>query len=215
MRSKRAGNGGTRRRTPRGERAERRADILRIATDAFATKGYNKASLAEISERAGLTQAGVLHHFPSKEALLTGVLDLRDASAITELGDERPHGLDFLRHLVDTIRRNTGREGIVQLYAVLSAESVTDDHPAQGYFRDRYDGLRTILTEALEEARALGEVEESLDAGAVAVSVIAVMDGLQVQWLLDPERVDMAASTRLTIERLAGVDLSAGPGGGC
>lgn len=211
MRSKRASNGGTRRRTPRGDRAERRADILRIATDAFATKGYNKASLAEISERAGLTQAGVLHHFPSKEALLTGVLDLRDASAIEDLGDERPRGLDFLRHLVDTIRRNTAREGIVQLYAVLSAESVTDDHPAQGYFRDRYDGLRGILTEALEEAKTAGEVAGDTDARAVAISIIAVMDGLQVQWLLDPEGVDMAAQTQLTIERLAGAELVPGP----
>lgn len=178
--------------------------------ETFATRGYNNASLAEISARVGLTQAGVLHYFPSKVELLTGVLDLRDASA-EEGGAERPRGVAFLRHLVETIRRNSGREGIVRLYAVLSAESVTEGHPAQEYFRGRYEGLRAILTDALDEARALGEVRGDLDSGTVAASVIAVMDGLQVQWLLSPETVDMAAATELTIGRLVGVDLSEGP----
>ena len=128
---------------------ERRQEILRIASDTFAARGYNNASLAEIADRAGVTQAGVLHYFRSKAQLLTSVLALRDETDIEELGTERPRGLAFLRHLVDTVRRNTEREGIVRLYAVLSAESVTEGHPAQDYFRDRYAGLRAMVTEAL------------------------------------------------------------------
>ncbi len=176
--------------------------------EAFATRGYNNASLAEISDRVGLTQAGVLHYFPSKADLLTGVLDLRDASDLEELGEDRPRGTAFLRHLVDTVRRNTAREGIVRLYAVLSAESVTEGHPAQAFFRSRYDGLRAMLTEALDEARDLGEVPGGLDSATTATSVIAVMDGLQVQWLLAPDTVDMAAAAEQAISRLVGVDLA-------
>ncbi|OKI14412.1 TetR family transcriptional regulator [Nocardiopsis sp. TSRI0078] len=176
--------------------------------EAFATRGYHNASLAEISARVGLTQAGVLHHFPSKADLLTGVLDLRDASDLEELGKERPRGMAFLRHLVDTVRRNTTREGIVRLYAVLSAESVTEGHPAQEFFRSRYDGLRTMLIEALDEARDLGEVTADLDSATTATSVIAVMDGLQVQWLLSPDTVDMAAAAEQAISRMVGVDLA-------
>lgn len=170
--------------------------------ETFAARGYGKASLAEIAERAGLTQAGVLHYFRSKANLLTEVLDLRDATDIADLGAERPRGLAFLRHLVDTARRNTGREGIVRLYAVLSAESVTDDHPAQSYFRDRYAGLRGFVADALAEACERGEVREDLDVVVAANAIVAVMDGLQVQWLLDPAAVDMAASTERVIEAL-------------
>ncbi|MEO3754068.1 TetR family transcriptional regulator [Streptomyces sp. B6B3] len=176
-----------------------------MAMETFATRGYHNASLAEIAERAGLTQAGVLHYFRSKAGLLTGVLELRDLSDRQELGAERAHGLDFLRHLVDTVRRNATREGIVRLYAVLSAESVTEGHPAQAYFRDRYDGLRAMVVEALREARDRGQVRADLDVETAATTIIAIMDGLQVQWLLAPDAVDMAAATQQAIDALLGI----------
>ncbi|WP_371933625.1 TetR/AcrR family transcriptional regulator [Streptomyces castrisilvae] len=189
-------------RTPRSPEAQQRQrDILHIAMNTFAARGYNNASLAEIADRAGLTQAGVLHYFRSKALLLTSVLELRDQSGIEQLGAGRPQGLAFLRHLVDTALRNAEREGIVRLYAVLSAESVTDDHPAQDYFRDRYDGLRAFVADALREACELPD-EDTETAENAANAVIAVMDGLQVQWLLAPGSVDMAASTDLVVTAL-------------
>ncbi|MFD5229028.1 TetR/AcrR family transcriptional regulator [Streptomyces qaidamensis] len=198
--------------TPNGERQpragkslkaqQRRQEILQIAMDTFAARGYNNASLQEIADRAGVTQAGVLHYFRSKAQLLTSVLDLRDATDIEQLGPDRPQGLAFLRHLVDTVRRNTEREGIVRLYAVLSAESVTEGHPAQDYFRDRYAGLRTLVAEALAEACELGETRPDLNVEEAATAIIALMDGLQIQWLLAPDAVDMAACTERVITAL-------------
>ncbi|MFC8535871.1 TetR/AcrR family transcriptional regulator [Streptomyces sp. NPDC057249] len=174
---------------------------MHIAMDTFAARGYNNASLAEIADRVGLTQAGVLHYFRSKALLLTSVLELRDQSDIEQLGPDRPQGLAFLRHLVDTALRNAEREGIVRLYTVLSAESVTDDHPAQEYFRDRYDGLRGFVADALREACGLPD-DGSDEVEHAANALIAVMDGLQVQWLLAPGAVDMAASTDLVVDAL-------------
>ncbi|MEV0173690.1 TetR/AcrR family transcriptional regulator [Streptomyces sp. NPDC050803] len=173
---------------------------MHIAMETFAARGYNNASIAEIADRAGLTQAGVLHYFRSKANLLTSVLELRDQTDIEQLGPERPQGLDFLRHLVDTAHRNAEREGIVRLYTVLSAESVTEDHPARDYFRDRYTGLRAFVADALREACGLAPEDERAETAANAI--IAVMDGLQVQWLLDPTSVTMAASTELVLDAL-------------
>ncbi|WOP39270.1 TetR/AcrR family transcriptional regulator [Streptomyces sp. Li-HN-5-13] len=181
-----------------------------MAMDTFAARGYNNASLQEIADRAGVTQAGVLHYFRTKAQLLTSVLDLRDATDIEQLGPDRPRGLAFLRHLVDTARRNTEREGIVRLYAVLSAESVTEGHPAQEYFRDRYAGLRTMVTEALAEASELGETRSDIDLEEAAAAIIAVMDGLQIQWLLAPDSVDMATVTDRVITALL-ADLTGKP----
>jgi AcrR family transcriptional regulator len=165
--------------------------------DTFATRGYNNASLAEIADRVGVTQAGVLHYFRSKTLLLASVLQLRD-----EPDEEQPRGLAYLRHLIDTVRRNTEREGLVRLYAVLSAESTTDGHPAQEYFRDRYEGLRSSVIDALKEACELGEVRADAELEDAANAIIAVMDGLQVQWLLAPDTVDMTASTDRVIQAL-------------
>lgn len=90
---------------------------------------------------------------------------------------------------------------------MLSAESVTEGHPAQDFFRDRYAGLRTMVSEALAEASELGETRPGLDVEEAATAIVAVMDGLQIQWLLAPGSVDMAASTDRVITALL-ADLS-------
>ncbi|MGP4025548.1 DUF6247 family protein [Actinomadura sp. 3N407] len=189
-------------------RANRREKILHVAMEIFAARGYNNASLAEVAAQVGLTQQGLLHYFPSKVGLLTSVLAHRDDAEIDELAPGRPQGLAFLRHLVETMRRNATQEGIVRLYTVLSAESVTTGHPAQDYFRDRYSGLRVLIMDALREARESGDIATSLDDDTVTAAIIAVMDGLQVQWLLSPETIDMATATQAVITALVGNGLT-------
>ena len=107
-----------------------------------------------------------------------------------------------------TAERNTARPGTTQLYAVLSAESATDQHPAQDWFRDRYTVLRREIGDAVldrlepeyREAAGAPGPNGRTPAEAAATAIIAVMDGLQVQWLLDSEAVDMAAVTELVID---------------
>jgi len=183
---------------------KRRGEILRAAHEVFTTKGFRNGSLADIADRVGITHQGILHYFGSKEQLLVEVLRDRDTSGRVEfVSAERPQGVDFLQHVLRTVEKNVSRTGIVQAYTVLSAESVTDDHPAQGWFRDRFDGLRAELAEALRVACGPEDPvpdDEQLDRGASAL--IAVMDGLQVQWLLDPVAVDMPAVVRMTLDAL-------------
>lgn len=182
---------------------KRREAILDVASTTFATHGYYNASLAQIASEAGITAAGVLHHFKTKDQLLIDLLHGRDMADIQEAAHGLElRGLAFLDHLVDTAARNAERPGSTQLYAVLSAESVTLDHPAQAWFRNRYAGLRVMVADALAEARDMGEIREDADTEETATAIIAVMDGLQVQWLLAPEAVDMPAVLRRTIDAL-------------
>lgn len=179
---------------------QRRLDILRAAMGIFGRRGYQRGSLIEIAEVVGITHAGILHHFGSKDELLIEVLHYRDEADFEELEvDQLPEGLDLFAHLVRTARLNATRPGIVQSYAVLSAESVTDDHPAQEWFRTRFAGLRTILCEALREVCEGGVMPAEEEISAAASVIIGMMDGLQIQWLLDQEAVDLAYATALGI----------------
>ncbi|MEV0644258.1 TetR/AcrR family transcriptional regulator [Phytomonospora sp. NPDC050363] len=179
---------------------QRRLDILRAAMGIFGRRGYQRGSLIEIAEVVGITHAGILHHFGSKDELLIEVLRYRDQADFEELDvDHLPEGLDLFAHLVRTARLNATRPGIVQSYAVLSAESVTDDHPAQEWFRARFAGLRVILADALRDVCAEHVVPAEEDIGAAASVIIGLMDGLQIQWLLDQEAVDLAYTTALGI----------------
>lgn len=187
----------------RPETLARRREILDAAVEIFANRGYTGSSLVEIAERVGMTHAGVLHHFGSKDALLLEVLDHRDRTDVAHLeGKHIPDGLDLFRHLVKTALLNAQRAGIVQAFAVLSAESVTDGHPGRTYFEERYRTLRGDVDHAFRVVCRERGIEAPATVDAAAASILAVMDGLQVQWLLDPEAVDLARSTAFAIEAI-------------
>ncbi|WP_125775295.1 TetR/AcrR family transcriptional regulator [Antribacter gilvus] len=204
-------------RPARPARAQRREEILRAATRVFGSKGYHAGSLVDVAEQVGITHAGVLHHFGSKDKLLWEVLEYRDRVDVEHLeGKHIPGGLDLFRHLVKTARINADRRGIVQAYSVLTGESVTDGHPAAPWVTQRFTGLRADIAQALREV-----VDERVAAGGedgfeipdadldrAASAVIGVMDGLQVQWLLDPEAVDLADTTAFAIEAILAATLA-------
>lgn len=199
----------TRRREPkmRQETIQRREEILKAALQTFGSKGYNKAPLTEIADQVDMTHAGILHHFGTKDRLLLEVLDYRDRTDVAHLeGQHIPGGVDLFRHLVKTALLNSQRAGIVQAYAVLSAESVTDGHPARAFFEARYTTLRAEVRDAFAAVCAERGItdEERIDDAAAAI--LAVMDGLQVQWLLARDAVDLARATEFAIRAIvAGV----------
>lgn len=191
-------------RTPRGSRKstpERRQEIVRAAARTFGAKGYQKGSLIEIAEQVGMTHAGVLHHFGSKEALLIAVLEYRDAEDIeAREGRKMPLGMDLFRHLCLTALVNSRREGLVQTYAVLTGESVTENHPARAFVQTRFSSLRGYIEDAFREVCGPDLDEEICRQAAAAV--VGVMDGIQLQWLLDKDAVDLPEATAFAIESI-------------
>ena len=67
---------------PQARTTERREAVLKAAMNVFGARGYNKGALVEVAEQAGMTHAGVLHHFGSKEGLLVAMLKYRDGEEV-------------------------------------------------------------------------------------------------------------------------------------
>lgn len=185
----------------RGE--DRREQIIDQALASFAENGYHNSSIAEIAARCGLSQPGLLHYFPNKASLLAAVLDYRDRLDYDRLGMNRQlRGKDALQQLVRLVEHNMHVPGLVQLFTVVTSEAVTADHPARAWVVDRYRILETYLADALEGGITDGTFRPDIDPPAVARQISAMMDGLQLQWLLDPDRVDMADLFRTYIDDL-------------
>jgi AcrR family transcriptional regulator len=170
----------------------RREAILQAASDVFAAHGYRGASLALIAERAGMSAPGLLHHFPTKEHLLVDLLALRrerDSAHLEALTSVR--GGRILDALLTLASRNAESPGLVRLFTILAAESVDDDHPGHDWFVERYRRSREFVAERLIEEQRVGLVRDDVDAEVVAAQILATFDGLQLQWLLEPDAVDM------------------------
>lgn len=195
---------------PRGEYAKtaaRRQEILQAAADVFSASGYRKGSLRDVAERVGLSQAGLLHHFPSKNHLLEAVLAWRDDEARARMGQPPPQGIDMIRAFVDLAEYNQSTPGLVDLYVVLSAEATSPEHPVHDYFVRRYAEVGLSVRTAFERAAADGHLRPGVDCASAARQLVAVMDGLQVQWLLGHGEIDMAADLRRFLQPLLTVEL--------
>jgi AcrR family transcriptional regulator len=172
---------------------ERRDAILHAANEVFAAQGFHGASLSTIATRVGLSEPGLLHHFPSKEHLLLELLALRHEHDAERVARALADHEGFLDALLGLCLENQGTAGLVRLFTIMAAESVDDDHPAHDWMVERYRTLRERFSARIEAEQRAGRIDPALDPRRLAPQLIAMFDGLQIQWLLDPDDVDMAA----------------------
>lgn len=176
---------------PRGQYAkgaERREQIIQTATDVFATEGFEGTALKRVAELVGVKEATLFHYFRGKQELLTAVLAERDRRSLAALREEEEAALPLM---VRTAERNRGEPGLTTLYAVASATANDPGHDSHAYFRERYAEVVGVLAADIDRRQAAGEVRTDVPAGDLARLLVALSDGLQLQWLYDKD-VDVA-----------------------
>ena len=190
-------------------RASRKA-ILEAALDVFAERGYRGTSLTEIATRVGMTQPGLLHHFGTKEDLLLEVVRAHEERTGPDVSSHMNPASLHMQQAIETLGTVNAPEPVEQLLlTTLSAEAVPDDHPLHEHFVQRYRDNRRKLTSTLRRAQAAGSVRDDIDPATTATEIIATLDGLRLQWLLDPKKVDLQQSLAAYAKRVA-EELSAG-----
>ncbi len=181
------------RRTQAERTKQRKEQVIREAIHFFGQNGYHGAKLADIAKAAGVTEPGLLHHFPSKAHLLMEILAERDRidreRFDPSLHDGMKAPLASLQHLVEY---NETVPGLVQLFTVLVAESIDEKHPAHEFFKRRYQNIREQIIAVLRETQAQGEIRSDIPADDLVIMLFALMDGLQLQWLYEPGTIRMA-----------------------
>ncbi len=164
----------------------------------FAERGPDAVSVREVAAEARVSPGLVVHHFGTKEQLLAAVLHRRDVTG-PGLASEHHEPLEVLRGALATARASEDEPHLVELYAVLSCEATAPAHPAHSYFTRRYDALRRLFTRVFSELADAGQLTVGRDPAHEAVWLIALWDGLQLQWLYDPTvSIPEALRTHLT-----------------
>ena len=110
-------------RTRASDFAEKQQDLLRNAAAVIAEQGMDKASMAQIAERAGVSKALLYHYYPGKDALIFAIIEthLLEVDEAVEVADYLSlPDRDRLRKLVGAvldIYRGADNEHVVQLNA--------------------------------------------------------------------------------------------------
>ncbi|MFI6984389.1 TetR/AcrR family transcriptional regulator [Embleya sp. NPDC050154] len=172
--------------------AERRREIVAAASELFARAGFRGTGMTEVAQRVGITEPGLLYHFGSKQGLLRAVVEHRDlqsqafARDIAEVG-----GLQALREMPAFAHRNRDQPGLAKLFAVLLAENLDPGDPEHDFFVRRYRDMRTVVAGMIRDGQHGGEMRPDVDPQLKAIEILATLDGIASQWLLDPEMVDL------------------------
>jgi AcrR family transcriptional regulator len=167
---------------------EKREAIIDAAMTVFAERGFRDGSLAAVADKVGVSPAGILYHFGSKEDLLLAVIaerDRRAAASPVPGGDVR--GLAALKASVRFAEQSEGERGLAALHTVLGVESFDSEAVTHDYFLLRSRFLRGAIADRLREGQELREVRSDLDCTAKAAEVVAFLEGAAVLWLTDPE----------------------------
>jgi len=187
-------------RGPYAKGLARREEILARGLEVIAAEGYAGASVHRIAEAAGLSKTGLLHHFDSKEQLLTEVLRKRDEVDDPGLDEQSAELAELEAACTRIVRRNVGIPGLVELFTRLSIEAVDPEHPAHEFFLHRDQELGERMARSIERATGDGG-HLPAPAQTMALILLAVTDGLQLRWLRDPE-LDMAGTLTVLFELL-------------
>lgn len=135
--------------------------------------------------------------------MLLAVIEQRDADseayAMEVLGQDAGQRLPSIP---DFARRNRGKPELAKLFTVLVAESLEPESPGHGHFVARYRALRAIVAAMIASAQQDGRVRADIDPRLKAAEILATLDGLQTQWLLDPDEVDIAKSAEAYAQTL-------------
>ncbi|GAB4583675.1 TetR/AcrR family transcriptional regulator [Nocardia sp. IFM 10818] len=178
-------------RGPYGKGIERREQILEAALKTIAERGFLATSVAELAAAVGLSQSGLLHYFGSKEELFVAILRKRDEiDAAAAAGEPTPEAL------IGIIHRNARVPGLIELFTHMQAAAADPRHPAHDYMREHYRRSAEGFVRFLRRLQETGEVPAHLDPEATATMFLALADGLQSRWLIDPG-IDMAAQLEL------------------
>jgi len=188
-------------RGPYAKSAERRAAIVDAAFAVFAANGYRGGSLQQVADAVGMSQTSLLYYFRSKGDLLQAVLERRDAVAAERTAQVARDG-DLVDRVVAQAEGNAEVPGLIALYAVLSGEAVTDGNPGRAHVAERFARLRDEVARDLRQLAAEGRLRPGTDPDVAAAGLVALWDGLQLQWLLAPDDVDVPGGLRAHLDLL-------------
>jgi len=178
------------RRRARQDRLTRQAQIFETAARIFCEKGFDKASMGDISDAMGLTKAGIYHHIRSKEELLYEIMsygmDLFEQKVfnrVTAIADPLERLRATLRGHVLLVTRDRPKEITVILH---------ESNALKGRYRDRINARKKryvkFLEKTIRELVRTGKARR-VDPSLAAFAMLGMINWIY-QWYRPGGRID-------------------------
>lgn len=164
----------------------RQEQILEAALDVVAARGMKGLSIGAVARRVGLVPSAIYRHFPSKEAVVDGVLELvqsRLAASIAGARDESENALDALEHLLkkhlQLVRKDMGIPLVVFSEEVFGSSA----RRKKRIYRLMSTYVRGVAA-LFEEAQRAGQIIEVAEPQELAVMFLGLLQPAAILWVV-------------------------------
>ena len=164
---------------PQARSEATRQKILNAAIDLFSEVGYSAAGLGEIIERVGMTKGALYHHFDSKEALATAIIEQGTTlihDAFRNVCESSSPALENMIHGVFVVTDLLVSDKTARTAEQLTRGLAEFNSAASQVWSSRLDAMTTQARCASAE----GDLREGLDPYVVSESILNAMLGAQL-----------------------------------
>lgn len=181
-------------------------EALAAALRVFWTKGYEGASLTDLTEAMGITRPSLYAAFGNKEALFKQALDLYEREKLAYVGSalDAPTARGVAQRLLDGTVQNITSECRGCLGVIASVSCSNPDSPIGQEMRDRTKSVRGALVDRIQQGIDDGDFNIPVEAEAMTRYLLALLQGIAVQ--------AGAGATREELQEVAQAALAVWPG---
>ena len=171
--------------------AQRRGEILTAAEGIFAAKGYAAATMDEVAAAAGVSKGTMYNYFENKRDLFLQVFSevlAGEESDVVKLISAPLSGSEKLRKILGLwVNRLERYQDIGRLVLEFWASAAREEQGGElaGWFNQMYTRWRGRIAEIIAQGIDEGEFRKDFDPGVAAALVLAILDGIEVQTILD------------------------------
>lgn len=185
---------------------QRKKQILDTAIKIFAIKGFEKTRMDDIVAESGLSKGTIYWYYHSKDELIfdllhqiIGEIPAFDPAAVRKAGSI----FNQLTHLVEGLMTRT-QDYLQKLPVLLEFYTLaTRKTEYRDYFKKYFGEYNALVTELIRAGIQTGEfTPEEQQAEKLATTLIALLEGLVVLFLLNPELFDLAEQSVFSLRQI-------------
>lgn len=176
-----------------------RSRILQAAKHVFAQEGYERATIDAIASAVGLTKGAVYWHFQSKSDLFLALLEEQIYSALAVTPEAAKQAFEHsnpqtgvAKVLARQLQRITSNPEWCRLYMEFMVQS-RDPEIQKVLVNPECRDREVPILQMLRQLQAEGKLAADVDPFVIGVFWGALVDGLAIAHMVEPERIDLAA----------------------
>ncbi|MFZ5633174.1 MAG: TetR/AcrR family transcriptional regulator [Bacillota bacterium] len=169
---------------------ENKKKILNSSIKLFSEKGIFKTTLGDIASDAGISKGTLFYYYRSKDELLYDILDI-SINEITEVAKgvvRRNKNVSSGEIILMTFKSLLKYDFLMKINYYLLQEALLESKTISDKFRQKYDAWRRDIQEVFN---TLDVDSDQTRTGALSSIILACIDGICLQYLLDPQALNL------------------------